>query len=212
MQPVATRWMVGLVSILVGAGGAALLPPLAAAQGPLVPLQSGGGSNTATDFALPRRVVCRTGPSIKMMIEAESFWVTGFTTVKGRVVKGYKDLSPGACAGMEHPDNNGGTASAPNYQAFGRQLNGPLVMPLGSQHRIHFELRNGRLDVLKSVPSQPGAQDSRDADDDKLDALRSWATARDGGIEFSAAHVPDLQTLSVFGALTGAIVTRELSK
>jgi hypothetical protein len=141
----------------------------------------------AASHQLPRRVLCRTGPGLQLAVDARSLVVTGFVTEKNLVVKSAAELRPGSCAGMVHPDNNTGSASAPSYMKFGPQKNGPLRVVMGSNQIISFEVVGGRLTSLKAIPA--GTVQDTDGEEDRiLSTVRAWVQARDGEIEFSAQH------------------------
>lgn len=86
------------------------------------PLQA---TQLAVDYELPLRMVCRPGKDLRLDVEAERVLLHGFTLVRGRAVKSYKDLAPGACAGLETRDNDVGDGKTPRYAVSARRSPGP---------------------------------------------------------------------------------------
>jgi hypothetical protein len=144
------------------------------------PLQS---TQLAIDYELPLRMVCRPGRDLRLDVEAERVLLHGFTLVRGRAVKSYKDLAPGACAGLETRDNDVGDGKTPRYAVFGPKVTGPAIVQVGKA--IHVEVSGGKVAKLAPGPNSwdgPSAPSSVDA---PFASLVEWFRATDGTLEVS---------------------------
>lgn len=144
------------------------------------PLQA---TQLAADYELPRRIVCRPGKDLRLDVEATRLVLRGFTVVRGQAVASYKDIAPGACAGLQTPDNDVGDGSKPRYGVFGPKVAGPGFIHARSP--IHVEVSGGKIAKLAPGPNQWNGPYTPSSVDAPFASLLEWFRATDGALVVS---------------------------
>jgi hypothetical protein len=138
-------------------------------------------STIATDFAMPRRIVCLSGANLEIKREAARMTI-GVMPVPGKVVGSASELKPGQCAGLRTSDNE---LAPKSYGAFGPKVRGPLIIELRSSTglpRVTLQ-KDGRVQQIELGPrSLTGAIPSGNESESFRSILR-WASAGSGGLE-----------------------------